>query len=575
MKTIEGIPASGGIAIGKIFLHRKSSEFDELISRLNDLSIEEAKQKFNSGIKDAIEHLEKIRDEVEQNIGYEEAGIFDAQILMLEDEDFQTAVIDELIKGTKLVDAIWGVIDYFVAKFELMKNSYFQERAADIRDVGNQLLNALIGNRDSSLSELSEEVIVVAHELSPSETAEMRKEMVLGFATDLGGSSSHVAIIARALNIPAVVGSSKISNSVKQGDTLILDGVNGKIIINPPTDILENYNVKRDRIIADQLELKKIAHVKAETSDGYQISIQANIGSMEEIETVLDYGAEGIGLFRTEFLFLGRKTIPDEEYQFQMYKKILESMEDKPVIIRILDVGGDKEIPSLSMTKETNPFLGLRGSRFISDMKLRNIILIQIKAALKASSFGKLKLMFPMVSTVDEIIDLKSMVDDCKLQVEKDGFKVSDSLEVGVMVEVPSIAICVDRFAPYFDFFSIGTNDLTQYVLASDRTNETVAYIYDQYHPAVLKLIQEVVKHAHKNGKWVGVCGELASEVLAIPILVGLGVDELSMNVNMIPTVKKRITELSSVECTKLAETVLTLATANQVREFLKNGFIK
>ena len=572
MQTIEGIPASAGIAIGKIFLYRKSSEFDELISRLNDLPIEEAKQKFNSGITDAIGHLEKIRDNVEQNIGFEEAGIFDAQVLMLEDDDFQTAVMDELSKGTKLVDAIWGVIDYFVAKFELMKNSYFQERAADIRDVGNQLLNALVGNKVSSLSELSEEVIIVAHEISPSETAEMRKEMVLGFATDLGGSSSHVAIIARALSIPAVVGSSKISESVEQGDTLILDGVNGKIIINPSIEIVDTYHKRKKQILAEQLALKKLAHIKAETSDGKKISVQANIGSLDEVENVLENGAEGIGLFRTEFLFLGKETIPEEEFQFQVYKKILESMEDKPVIIRILDVGGDKEIPSIRMAKETNPFLGLRGSRFISNVKLRSIIEVQIRAALKASSFGKLKLMFPMVSTVDEIVDLKSMVDECKLQVEKEGFRVSDTLEVGVMVEVPSIAICIEKFSPHVDFFSIGTNDLTQYVLASDRTNETVAYIYDQFHPAVLKLIQQVAISAHSFGKWVGVCGELASEVLAIPVLIGLGVDELSMSANMIPSIKKKITELSSGECYKIAETVLNLATANQVRDFLKNG---
>ena len=572
MQTIEGIPASAGIAIGKIFLYRKSSEFDELISRLNDLPIEEAKQKFNSGITDAIGHLEKIRDNVEQNIGFEEAGIFDAQVLMLEDDDFQTAVIDELSKGTKLVDAIWGVIDYFVAKFELMKNSYFQERAADIRDVGNQLLNALVGNKVSSLSELSEEVIIVAHEISPSETAEMRKEMVLGFATDLGGSSSHVAIIARALSIPAVVGSSKISESVEQGDTLILDGVNGKIIINPSIEIVDTYHKRKKQILAEQLALKKLAHIKAETSDGKKISVQANIGSLDEVENVLENGAEGIGLFRTEFLFLGKETIPEEEFQFQVYKKILESMEDKPVIIRILDVGGDKEIPSIRMAKETNPFLGLRGSRFISNVKLRSIIEVQIRAALKASSFGKLKLMFPMVSTVDEIVDLKSMVDECKLQVEKEGFRVSDTLEVGVMVEVPSIAICIEKFSPHVDFFSIGTNDLTQYVLASDRTNETVAYIYDQFHPAVLKLIQQVAISAHSFGKWIGVCGELASEVLAIPVLIGLGVDELSMSANMIPSIKKKVTELSSGECYKIAETVLNLATANQVRDFLKNG---
>ncbi|MHA1975814.1 MAG: phosphoenolpyruvate--protein phosphotransferase [Candidatus Hodarchaeales archaeon] len=570
MQTIEGIPASSGIAIGKVFLYEKNTEYDQLLEKLNHISVEEAQEKFLRGIEIAIEYLESIKKKTESEVGLEEAGIFDAQILILEDEDFQTAVVNELVKGTKLLDAIWGVIDYYVGKFKLMENSYFQERATDIRDVGNQLLNALIGKKTCILSELSERVIIVAKELSPSETAEMRKEMVAGFATDLGGSASHVAIIARALNIPAVVGSSKVTSSVEQGDILILDGVKGNIIINPPRDMLDSYDSMRKQLLAEQLELKKFAHVKVATSDGKKISILANIGAMEDIETALENGAEGVGLLRTEFLYIQKRILPEEEDLFRIFRKILVNMGDKPVILRTLDMGGDKEIPGLHKQKETNPFLGLRGSRFISDIKLRNIILVQIRAALKASVYGKLKIMFPMVSTVSEIIELSSMVDECKLQVEREGFTVLDSLEVGVMVEVPSIALCVEAFAPYVDFFSIGTNDLTQYVLASDRTNETVASIYDQYHPAIFNLIEKVVIGAHNHGKWVGVCGELASEELAVPILVGLGVDELSMNSTKIPSVKKKITELSLSKCEKLAKSVLSMASGNEVRELVE-----
>ncbi len=574
MQTIEGIPASTGIAIGKVFLYEKNTEYNGLMEKLNHLTVEEAKNKFNRGINDAIKHLEQIREITEKEVGFDEAGIFDAQMLILEDDDFQTAVVNEITNGVKLLDAIWGVIDYYVGKFKLMENSYFQERAADIRDVGNQLINALIGKKTSALAELTEKVIIVAKELSPSETAEMRKNMVIGFATDLGGSASHVAIIARALNIPAVVGSSKISTTVSQDDVVILDGIKGKIIINPPRDILVSYDEMRKRMLLEQQEVQKYAKIDVSTIDGKKIGILANIGAMEELEPALQNGAEGVGLLRTEFLYLQKRILPEEEDLFRIFKKILVAMDEKPVIFRTLDVGGDKEIPSLQMQKETNPFLGLRGSRFISDVKLRNIILVQIRAALKASLYGKVKIMFPMVSTVEEIIELSSMVAECKLQVEREGFQVSDSVEVGVMVEVPSIAICVENFAPYVDFFSIGTNDLTQYVLASDRTNETVANIYDHFHPAVFNLIKQVIHGAHKHGKWVGICGELASEVLALPVLVGLEIDELSMNSKTIPLIKKRITKLSFDKCKTECQKILKLATAKEIRDYLAENSI-
>ncbi|MFX0173872.1 MAG: phosphoenolpyruvate--protein phosphotransferase [Candidatus Hodarchaeota archaeon] len=569
MRKITGIPASTGIAIGKAFVYTKNSNLKTELSKFQNLPPDKLILLFQKSVKKGIEHLNVIIQKTEEEIGTEEAGIFDAQILMLEDEDFQEAVIELLKKDLPLDKAIWDVTDFYVKKFSEMDNEYFKERASDIKDIGNYLINALIGKQKSSLANLSEEVIIVSEELSPSDTAQMRKNKVLGFATKVGGSTSHVAIIARALSIPAVVGSSKLMDLVSHGTLLVVDGNEGEIIIDPDPQTLEIYQNKREKHIEDQHNLKKFAQIKAKTLDGYEVEIQANVGSLDGVKTALENGADGIGLLRTEFLYLDRKTLPTEEETFTTIKNILKSMGNRPVILRTLDIGGDKFVPSLKLPTESNPFLGYRGSRLVSNLEIRNIILAQIRAALRASIFGKLRIMFPMVTTLNEIKTLRAIVEKAQKELLNEGHTITESIEIGIMVEVPSVAICADIIAPHIDFFSIGTNDLTQYTLAADRTNVAVADLYDHYHPSVLRLIHQVVQAAHTHGKWVGVCGELAGDPIAIPLLIGLGIDELSMNPPAILQVKKAVTETSYSDCLKLIKQILSFNESSEVRSFL------
>lgn len=571
MRKITGIPASTGIAIGKAFVFRKSFDLKKELLKFQNISPEKSITLFREAVKKAIEYLSDIIRKTEDEIGSEEAGIFDAQMLMLEDEDFQGAVIELLEKEFPLDKAIWDVTDFYVQKFNDIDNVYFKERASDIRDIGNHIINALIGKQTSLLADLRDEVIVVSKELSPSDTAEMCKDKVIGFATEVGGSTSHVAIIARALNIPAVVGSSKLVQLVNPGTLLIIDGIKGEIIINPDPETFKSYENIREKLKEDQNKLKKFAKMKVKTLDGYEIEIQANIGSLDGIKLALENGADGIGLLRTEFLYLGRETLPTEEESYATIKKILLLMENRPVILRTLDIGGDKYVPSLNLPTESNPFLGYRGSRFVTDPKLKNIIFIQIRAALRASIYGKLRIMFPMVTTLNEIKTLRTMVEKATVSLLNEGHSVAESIEIGIMVEVPSAAICADILAPYVDFFSIGTNDLTQYTLASDRTNETVADLYDHYHPSILRLIQQVVQAAHDHGKWVGVCGELAGDPLATPLLISLGIDELSMNPTAILRIKKIISEISHSECRKIIKQVLSFGESSEIRSFLSS----
>ncbi|MFX0150314.1 MAG: phosphoenolpyruvate--protein phosphotransferase [Candidatus Hodarchaeota archaeon] len=569
MRKITGIPASTGIAIGKAFVYIKNSNLKTELSKFQNLPSDKSILLFRESVKKAIEHLNIIIQKAEEEIGTEEAGIFNAQMLMLEDEDFQAAVVELLQKDFPLYKAIWDVTDSYVKKFNEMDNVYFRERASDIKDIGNYLINALIGKQTSSLANLSEDVIIVSEELSPSDTAEMCKNKVLGFATKVGGSTSHVAIIARALSIPAVVGASKLMDLVTHGTLLIVDGIEGEIIIDPDSQTLEIYQNLRDEQKESQLKLKKFAQIKAKTLDDYEIEIQANVGSLDGVKLALENGADGIGLLRTEFLYLDRNTLPTEDEMFITIKKILKSMGNRPVILRTLDIGGDKLVPSLKLPAESNPFLGYRGSRIISNPEMSSIIQTQIRAALRASIFGKLKIMFPMVTTLNEVKTLYTMVDEIRKTLLNEGHTIAESIEIGIMVEVPSVAICADIIAPYIDFFSIGTNDLTQYTLAADRTNEAVANLYDHYHPSVLRLIHQVVQAAHSHGKWVGVCGELAGDPIATPLLIGLEIDELSMNSPAILQVKKKITEISYSECHKLIKQVLSFSESSEIRSFL------
>ncbi len=574
MKIVVGIPASEGIAIGKALVYERESNNEIDTLQLSSLTPNDAIKRFQEAISISISRLGKLARKTEVEIGPNEAAIFDAQILICEDDDFQQSVIEKINQGIPIDKAIWIVVDFYISKFAEMDNDYFKERALDIQDVGNQIIKALTGSNPNALMELTEKKIIVSRVLTPSDTVELPKKYVLGFLTEFGGPTSHVAIIARALNVPAVIGIPELTHQISQGDLLIIDGTNGHVIINPDTKTLGKYAVQQKKMVQNQQELQKFAKIQAKTQDGKLIKIQANIGSVDEVYRAMDHGADGIGLLRTEFLYLEKKDLPTENELFDTFKEILSAMREKAVILRTLDIGGDKDIPSLVLPKEENPFLGLRGSRFISDAQLRRIIITQVRAALRASSFGNLKIMFPMVSTLKEVLDLNTLVNECRSDLLANGYNIATSVEIGIMVEVPSIALCAEAVAPYVDFFSIGTNDLTQYVLAADRTNETIAYLYDHFHPSVFRLIQIVVNAAHKYGKWVGICGELASESLATPILLGLGIDELSMNINSIPKIKRQVTRQSMNKSKEILKTVLDLPTSKDVRKFLSQNSI-
>ncbi|MHA1331428.1 MAG: phosphoenolpyruvate--protein phosphotransferase, partial [Candidatus Hodarchaeales archaeon] len=434
IKTLDGISASPGVTIGHAFIYDKKRLLkDQSTVKFQNLTVDESVKLFKASLSKAIENLETLKDKTENEIGTEEAAIFDAQILILEDEDYQSAVINLVKNGTRIDNAITEVIDYYVAKFEEMDNEYFKERAADIRDVGDQLINALIGKKTSELSNLEKEVIIVSQELTPSDTAEMLKEKVLGLVTEVGGATSHVAIIARSLNLPAIVGVKDLLNNVQNDQLLIVDGINGRVIINPDPDTISKYRSIQSKLIDNETELKKYGYIIAKTLDGFTIEAQANIGSVSEIASALENGADGVGLLRTEFLYLGRKTLPTEEELFSTFKDILVKMKGKPVILRTLDVGGDKNIPCIDLPTEPNPFLGVRGSRIVKDPALKRIIVTQLRAALRASRFGYLKIMFPMISTLREVLDLNNLVENCKNSLRKENYQLSDSIEVGIM----------------------------------------------------------------------------------------------------------------------------------------------
>lgn len=427
----------------------------------------------------------------------------------------------------------------FEGIFLSMEDEYMRERAADIRDIGGRIIRALKGEEKSSIGDIKDKCIIVAKDLTPSDTAQLNREYVLGFITELGGKTSHSAIIARALEIPAVSGIKDATEILKTGDLIILDGVKGIIYINPDESLIDEYQNKIQREMEEKRELLIYKDRKVLTKDGKRIEVAANISSKEEVDVALKYGADGIGLFRTEFLFMNRETAPTEEEQFEVYKYVLEKMDFRPVIIRTLDVGGDKKIPYIDVGTEMNPFLGLRAIRLCFERL--DLFKTQLKALLRASIYGNLKIMFPMISKVDEIKRAKEILEDVKAELKKAGQKFSDKIEIGIMIEVPSAAIISDLLAKEVDFFSIGTNDLIQYTLAVDRMNEKVSNIYEPSHPAILRLIKMVIDNAHKEGKWVGMCGEMASDISMIPLLIDYGIDELSMSAPSILKVKKEI----------------------------------
>lgn len=568
MKELQGIAASSGIAIAKAY---RLIEPDLTFEKKSIDDVEQETKRLDESIATSINELETIQKNAEKEMGAEEAEIFNAHILVLKDPELIHPIKDK-IRSEKVnaEQALIETTDSFIEIFEAMDNEYMRERAADIRDVTKRLLSHLLGVKAVSPSEISEEVIVIAEDLTPSDTAQLNKKFVKAFATDIGGRTSHSAIMARSLEIPAVVGTKEATNQIEDGDLVIVDGLTGKVIQNPSDDSISEYKNKQKQYEQQKAEWAKLVNEKSVTADGQQVELAVNIGTPDDLEGVVKNGGEGIGLYRTEFLYMGRDQLPTEDEQFEAYKAVLEGMDGKPVVVRTLDIGGDKELPYLNLPKELNPFLGFRAIRLC--LEEQDIFRTQLRALLRASTYGNLKIMFPMIATLDEFREAKAILEEEKKALIQAGEPVAENIEVGIMVEIPSTAVQADQFAKEVDFFSIGTNDLIQYTMAADRMNERVSYLYQPYNPAILRLIKTVIDAAHREGKWTGMCGEMAGDEIAIPLLLGLGLDEFSMSATSILKARAQIRHLNKEAMEKLAEKALQLGTAEEVVQLVKKN---
>lgn len=570
-KLIKGIAASDGVAIAKAYLLVEPDLTFDKNEKVTDVEGEVAK--FNSAIEASKFELTKIRNNAEVQLGADKAAIFDAHLLVLDDPELIQPIQDKIKnENANAATALTDVTTQFVTIFESMDNEYMKERAADIRDVSKRVLSHILGVELPNPSMIDESVVIVGNDLTPSDTAQLNKEFVQGFATNIGGRTSHSAIMSRSLEIPAIVGTKSITQEVKQGDMIIVDGLNGDVIVNPTEDELIAYQDKRERYFADKKELQKLRDADTVTVDGVHAELAANIGTPNDLPGVIENGAQGIGLYRTEFLYMGRDQMPTEEEQFEAYKEVLEAMGGKRVVVRTLDIGGDKELSYLNLPEEMNPFLGYRAIRLC--LAQQDIFRPQLRALLRASVYGKLNIMFPMVATINEFREAKAILLEEKENLKNEGHDISDDIELGIMVEIPATAALADVFAKEVDFFSIGTNDLIQYTLAADRMSERVSYLYQPYNPSILRLVKQVIEASHKEGKWTGMCGEMAGDETAIPLLLGLGLDEFSMSATSILKARRQINGLSKNEMTELANRAVDCATQEEVIE-LVNNYVK
>jgi phosphoenolpyruvate-protein phosphotransferase (PTS system enzyme I) len=561
MRTLSGIAASNGIAIAKAYrLVEPNLTFEKKDITDTDAEI----SRFRAAVKISKEELGHVRDRAELELGKDKAAIFEAHLLVLSDPELIKPIEDRIV--TDKIDAessLSETSNFFINMFEQMDNEYMRERAADIRDVTKRVLAHLLNVQMVNPSMINEEVIIVAEDLTPSDTAQLNRQFVKGFTTDIGGRTSHSAIMARSLEIPAVVGTKHVTKSIEHGDLVIVDGLKGDVHINPTPAMISEYEKIYREYEEQKVEWAKLVHEQTLTKDGHHVELAANIGTPKDVKGVIENGAEAIGLYRTEFLYMGRNQLPSEEEQFEAYKKVLEGMNGKPVVVRTLDIGGDKELPYLELPKELNPFLGFRAIRLC--LEEQDIFRTQLRALLRASVYGNLKIMFPMIATLEEYRKGKMILDEEKNNLIKKGINVSETIELGIMVEIPSTAVLADQFAKEVDFFSIGTNDLIQYTMAADRMNERVSYLYQPYNPAILRLIKMVIDAAHNEGKWAGMCGEMAGDEIAIPILIGLGLDEFSMSATSILKARSQIRHLTKSELEQLANHVLHLKTNEEV----------
>lgn len=562
---MKGLGVSPGIGIGKAFvIEKKSMDIKKVYVNDAEKEIERLKNAIEQGKHQLNELYLKTLNEV----GEKEAQIFKSHEMMLEDETFISEV-EAKIKSEK-INAEYSLNEvalFYIKMFEKIEDEYLRERSEDIKDVMNRVAKILLGVKTTDYSKIENDSIIVAKDLTPSDTAQLEKGKVAAMITEMGGKTSHAAIIARIMGIPTVVGLDNITEKIKDNDVVICDGKIGKVIINPNEKQLFYYSQKKAKLEEINNELKKQIGLPTISKDGYKVELSANIGTPHDVDMVLENDAEGIGLFRSEFIFMNRECQPSEEEQFEEYKEVLEKMGDKPVIIRTLDIGGDKNVPYFDIPAEMNPFLGYRAIRLC--LGNVDVFRTQLKAILRASIYGNVKIMFPMISTMKELRDAKKILEKSKQELAKEGIPFNENIEVGIMIEIPSAAIISDLLAREVDFFSIGTNDLIQYTLAVDRMNSRLSHLYSQYHPAMLRLIKGIIDNAHKAGIWVGMCGEAAGDPKLIPIFLGMGLDEFSMNSPSILSSRYIIRNLNKSEMEKIAEGTLNMETAVEVEEYL------
>lgn len=565
---ITGIPASPGIVFGKALVLKEEKIVLDT-QKISEDQVEAEVARFYAGREAAVEQLNSIHQRALKSLGEEKAAIFEGHLMILEDEELEEEIIDYL-RSNKVNASVAAskIIDQQVEMLSEIDDEYLKERAGDIRDIGNRLIKNILGMHIVDLGDITEESILVAYDLTPSETAQLNLEKVLGFITDIGGRTSHTSIMARSLELPAIVGTNDVTARVNTGDYLILDAVNNRVYVNPTQAEIDELKTLEAKLAEEKAELAKLKDLPAVTLDGHKVEVVANIGTIRDCEGAYRNGAEGVGLYRTEFLFMDRDQLPSEEEQFIAYKEVVEAMEGRLVVLRTMDIGGDKELPYLNLPKEMNPFLGWRAVRIALDR--REILHAQLRAVLRASAFGKLAVMFPMIISVEEIRELKSVLETLKAELRAEGKAFDENIQVGVMVETPSAAVNAKFLAKEVDFFSIGTNDLTQYTLAVDRGNELISHLYNPMSPSVLGLIKQVIDASHAEGKWTGMCGELAGDERATLLLLGMGLDEFSMSAISVPRIKKLIRHVNYQEVKALADEALQKPTAAEIEQLIQ-----
>ncbi len=570
--NLKGIAAAPGYAIGPAFVMKDTGVKIER----RTLSAAEAKAevvRFSEIVKQAIEQVKEIQVQARIKMGEEQAEIFESHILVLHDDEF-VGRTKELIeeKSINAEAALAEVTDELVTFFESMDNEYMNERAADFRDLSRRLLNLLTGVKQTSLSDFEEPVVLITDDLTPSDSAQLDRDRVAGFATNIGGRTSHSAIMARSMEIPAVVGLKDVTERLQDGDMVILDGTTGDMIVKPTAEQIAEYEAKKVNFEKRKSEFKNYLNAASVTSDGHQVELVANIGNPGDAHNAHKNGAEGIGLFRTEFLYMGRQNFPTEEEQFAAYKEVAETFgKDHPIVIRTLDIGGDKELDYLELPKEMNPFLGYRAIRLCLDEQ--EMFKTQLRAILRASAYGNVKIMYPMIATIVELRAANAILAEVKAELDAAGVAYNKELEVGIMIEIPAAVLVSDQLAKEADFFSIGTNDLVQYTMAADRMNEKVSHLTQPMNPSVLRLIRMVIENAHREGKWVGMCGEMAGNPVAVPLLLGLGLDEFSMSASSILPARVLMSKISLADAKEVAAKALDMQTAEEIERFVQESF--